>query len=854
VEQNLPDSLNVLLQHGSAGEELCRQAMRRGGVTQWRQEKYPQLRAGTWQIGAAAEFFGAGGQESWTAVALESRGDLMGMILFPHPARRRMSASELRVLLTQALQLAKTLDNYVLVEDALHRSRESEMMTQVGQAISSHLDPDEVLKAIHLELGKLFDTGTFYVAFLDGDMLHYEFETVEGIVQPKRAVRLSSSLAAHILESGEPLLIRSAVAERKKQLHITSPGRGAKSFLGVPVKMSGRTAGVLCALNFEREFVYSQRDLEVLQTAAGQLSVAMENALLFSEANRRAQYLSFLNTIAGVAISTQETGQMLGEIVRRIEENFGFDHVSVGLLDYARKDIEIRAEAGGGATLQGHRIPIGVGIMGRVARSNETAVVQHTGEPNLLGVLNGARSVLCMPLHYGGTLLGLLNVESLREDAFTAQDVLLFNTLADLLSTALNNSLAFQELQQQAITDGLTGLKTRRYFLENLHAECRRAKRSGRPFAVLLLDLDKFKQVNDTQGHLQGDLVLARVGWILEMKCRQSNVVARYGGDEFVVLMPESEMEPAETLADRLRLCFLSDPMLQEHGVTGSFGVAVFPQHGETAEEILRTADDGMYQSKHNGGNCVSVSRAGHGSDPVRERGQYLTSYLESFCTESILDEESAQEFVATVQRALEALPEPGRGQLALDLLCRMVRVAERRENDRGSHGEDVAAYAEVIGRRLDLAAGELQALHTAGLLHDIGKLFIPASILNSTGMLGTAEYQLVMTHSRIGARLAGLLSQGAEIQDWILHHHERMDGSGYPDQLAGENISLGARILGICDAYVIMTSEHPFSAALSPAEALHELEISPQLYDPALVAIFASHVRGEGTPHAILT
>src|ERR1700747_2645094 len=177
---------------------------------------------------------------------------------------------------------------------------------------------------------------------------------------------------------------------------------------------------------------------------------------------------------------------------------------------------------------------------------------------------------------------GVLNGESLQEDAFTPQDALVMNTLADLLATALHNAFVFKQLQQQSITDGLTGIKTRRFFFETLSSELKRASRSGRPISVVLMDLDKFKEVNDTKGHLEGDLVLARVGRLLEQKCRQSNVVARYGGDEVVILMPETGVEQAQVLAERLRLWVSSDATLNEYHITGSFGVASFPLHGYT--------------------------------------------------------------------------------------------------------------------------------------------------------------------------------------------------------------------------------------------------------------------------------
>jgi diguanylate cyclase (GGDEF)-like protein len=201
-------------------------------------------------------------------------------------------------------------------------------------------------------------------------------------------------------------------------------------------------------------------------------------------------------------------------------------------------------------------------------------LAQSTGGSRLLGLLPDARSVVSIPISYGDTLLGVLNVESRKDNAFAAQEILILRTLADLLATALHNAFVFQKMQQQSITDGLTGIKTRRFFNESLQSEWKRASRSGRPFSVVLIDLDKFKNVNDTMGHLEGDLVLARIGRILEQKSRQSNVVARYGGDEFVILMPETGVEQAQILSERLRLWIATDTVLNERQITGSFGVA----------------------------------------------------------------------------------------------------------------------------------------------------------------------------------------------------------------------------------------------------------------------------------------
>jgi diguanylate cyclase (GGDEF)-like protein len=176
------------------------------------------------------------------------------------------------------------------------------------------------------------------------------------------------------------------------------------------------------------------------------------------------------------------------------------------------------------------------------------------------------------------------------------------------LAVAPRKACAEEHSVEEAITDGLTGLKTRRYFREALQGEWRRSARSSRPFSVIMMDLDGFKQVNDQGGHLEGDRVLAAVAALLDARLRQPSVVARYGGDEFAILAPETGAQQAEILAERLRAAVEADHFLHAHEVTASIGTATFPDHGRTPEDILKVADRCMDLAKHSGGNCVKVT------------------------------------------------------------------------------------------------------------------------------------------------------------------------------------------------------------------------------------------------------
>ena len=563
---------------------------------------------------------------------------------------------------------------------------------------------------------------------------------------------------------------------------------------------------------------------------------------------RRAHYLEFLNNVSNAAISNQDEQQMLAEITAEIERVFDFDHIGIGVLDYTTNEIEIKAATGASQEALNKRIPITYGIIGKVMRTKRLVQQSSITDREHQTMLSDARSVVCLPISYGDTVLGVLNVESRREKAFPHQEILILRTLADLLATALHNMFVFQKMKQQAITDGLTGIKTRRFFLEALQSEWKRASRNGRPFSIVLIDLDNFKTVNDTMGHLEGDLVLARVGRVLEQKCRQTNIVARYGGDEFVALMPETGVEQAQLLAERLRSSIASDPMLADKRITGSFGLATFPVHGTVAEEILRVADSGMYASKRSGGNCVSMAEQSSEPEDKAVRKELLTAYVQGFVQREHTGPESVEELISTLKKLSNgANVEPLRA--AIDALSRAV---ETREVHSAGHGTYVSRYSTIMGRELGLSEEELAELAYAGRVHDVGKIIVPEKILCKPGRLTAEEYYLVKLHSGIGARIIDTLPDSNSIVDIVRHHHERYDGTGYPLGLRGEQIPLGSRILSIADAFVNITAERPFAPARTVSQAFDELGASSgtQL-DGALVEIFVNAFQQERAAEA---
>ncbi len=848
VQKGFSQDFLEKLQRTRAGDYIAELAYRRGGVVTFRnlremEEPLPVLSGGKFE--ACKQALLAEGISDLMAVSLQTREHNFGVLLFPHAERRMFGNSNLRLLIGLALQIALTLENYVVMHAAQRRTKEYELLTEIGQAISSHLNQDEVLRTVQEELGQIFDTSSFYIAFQEEDEIHFELEVEDGVIHPKRSRKLGNGLTEHIIRTGEPLLIESNLEQMRGKLGLDFvPPKPARSFCAVPIFLGGRAAGVMAALSTQRESQFQPRDLEVMQTAAGQVGVAIENARLFTGEQRRARHLAFLNSISKMAISSEDAEQMMADIVREIQKNFRYDHIGIGIMDYSTKDIEIKAEAGTTSQTLGRRIAVGSGVLGKVARSGVSALVQNAGQGQLAGVIPESRAVLCLPISYGETLLGVLNIESRDENAFAPQDVLILNTLADLLATALHNSFVFQKLQQQSITDGLTGIKTRRFFWEALSSEWKRASRSGRPFSVVLVDLDKFKEVNDSLGHLEGDLVLARVGRLLEQKCRQSNVVARYGGDEFIILMPETGIEQAQVLAERLRLWVATDAMLEEHHITGSFGVASFPVHGFSMEDLIRVADAGMYVAKHAGGNQVSTSDAfGEGTAVQR---QLVSGYIEGFLQREHNGPEHVEELIHTLRKlcAGQDQADPNTMKEAVEALS---RAAELREQNASGHGEQCGHYAAIVARGLNLPPQEVEDAAFAGRVHDLGKLFIPNSILNKPGSLTDDEFAIMKTHTQVGAEVLRAIPEVERIALAIETHHESFDGTGYPLGLKGEDIPLHGRILALADAYVNMTSDRSFAPPKTDEQALAELaKLSGTRFDGMLVRLFARLLKME--------
>ena len=797
------------------------------------------------------------GLRTVVCISLQAKERVFGVLLLGTPDNRRFTPAELRLLLALGHQIGMAVENSYLIQQTSRRSEELHMLNEIGRALSSTLEPDALFERIYSEIRRLLDVPSFFIAFVDQKKqeVKFELEVVEGQRRAKYTRPMANHLAEYVIRTRQPLLIREKFSEESTRLGF-EPVQSVGSICAVPLILYDRAIGVL-AVHSPNERAFDEGHVELLRVLASEAGIAIENARLFSEEQKRSKQLTLINNVSNHAITTLNAEEMLGKIAAEIESGLAYDHIGIAILEYSAKELVIQAEAGPRRNALGRRILLGEGLVGQVARTGQMAVVRDVGAGTPRTVLPNSVSAIALPVSYAEQLLGVLYVESAEPCEFPEQDVLLLRTLADLFAGALHNALTFQKAQEQAITDGLTGVKTHRYLMETLSQEWKRSTRANRPFALVLMDLDRFKFVNDFYGHLEGDVVLQRVGHILEQNCRRSDVVARYGGDEFVILMPETTVEQARQLASKLRGWVASDPLLRDKNITASFGIAGFPVHGSTPQELIQVADSSMYLSKHQGGNSVSSAEEGDSSDRKKWKKDVLEAYLgvtlkRLFST----GPEAFEEIYRRLEQFTRSLTEQGGDTqhglppAVVETVTSLALAIDAKDHYTQGHSQKVSAYAVMIAQALGMATTEVEEIRLAGLLHDIGKVGIPEVILNKSGPLNATEWETMKTHTRLGAKILEPLHTMNAIRDMVCHHHEFYDGTGYPDRLEGDKIPYGARVIAIADAYDTITSERTYKKARTPEDAFVELErCAANQFDPEMVRIFIETMRRSPRP-----
>ena len=378
---------------------------------------------------------------------------------------------------------------------------------------------------------------------------------------------------------------------------------------------------------------------------------------------------------------------------------------------------------------------------------------------------------------------------------------------------------AFLQVEARAIHDRLTGIPNRETLLAILGSEVERAVRHYKPLSLAFIDIVRFKPVNDTYGHNSGDAVLRQVANLIADGVRVSDTFGRYGGEEFMLILPETVPEDAVRLAEELRTLVQQETLRIAGDQTLKLTISVGVAGGRGAElqldMLVDRADAAMYAAKSLGRNRTYLFRELDESAPVRRA--------------PISAEHRAQ---ATAI-----------GQWASDTATQaLASVLAPQPHHRGRPSDMIASLATGIGLEMGLPHEEIERIRIAALLHDLGKIAIPEAILDKPTTLSDEEWQTIGEHPRIGQVILEQASNLREAIPVVLHHHERFNGGGYPHGLKGSEIPLGARIVSVADAYHAMVHDRPYSAAVSHEDALEELRRNAGTqFDPEVVEVFCT-------------
>ncbi len=405
--------------------------------------------------------------------------------------------------------------------------------------------------------------------------------------------------------------------------------------------------------------------------------------------------------------------------------------------------------------------------------------------------------VLYIPLRGGSPREGVLELYS-GENPWTPSHWELMAPVAAQFGGALQRARHYEEMRQRADLDFVTGLFNHRFMQVYLQRLVTADGARKHAFALLLMDVDDFKTINDTYGHSMGDRVLQAVADQLKLMTDRVGTVGRFGGDEFIVVLPNHSRQEAcafaQAFQDWLANYALMTPGGQSIAIVVSCGLALFPEEGERRQELLAVADARLYQRKRPDPHCGGHRRNRH------ER------------------------------------PAPG----TFGFLEGLVTSVDNKDHYTRAHCESTAEYAVMLAQEIGLSPSAQRTLRLAALLHDVGKICIPDDILRKPRQLTPEEFAVIKHHACMAEHLIVDVPGAEEVREMVRHHHEHFDGSGYPDGLQGEQIPHLARILAVGDAFSAMTLDRPHRKGLPREEAHAELQrVAGTQLDPDLVQAF---------------
>jgi diguanylate cyclase (GGDEF)-like protein/putative nucleotidyltransferase with HDIG domain len=559
---------------------------------------------------------------------------------------------------------------------------------------------------------------------------------------------------------------------------------------------------------------YSLEDFHLLEDVTSRVAVSIEKEYLREQLREREEELSIINRSSAIITSSLDIQEIYGSFIEELKKVIDVSWASIVLAEESGLCCVALSSKEESAYQVGEELPMEGTGTGWVVTHKKALIepdlsqeMRFTTGENFLQ--HGLRTMVYLPLIAKGEAIGSFIVASRQPNAYSPRHIKLLEQLASQIAMPLENTRLYAKAEERARNDELTGLLNRRSLDEMIDNEISRHSRYGGVFSLAILDLDSFKSFNDNYGHLAGDRLLRQVGGIIKDAIRGTDHAFRYGGDEFAILLPQTNIDAAIQVAERAREKIAKKVDSGKIQITASIGLASWPADGVSHTDIIAAADATLYQAKRSGGN----------------QSHYTSGNLLPL---DVI--ESSNDTGDSVDSKI------------LGIVNALAVTVDAKSQYTHHHSKKVTEYALALGKVLNLKPLEMDKLETCALLHDIGKIGISEEILNKPGKLTAEEWKVIKVHPQLGAAIIGRFPHLAPCIAGVLHHHERYDGSGYPRGLKGDSIPLEARILAVADAFAAMTSERSYSPTLSYEDALAELKREAgKQFDPHLVEKFLS-------------
>jgi diguanylate cyclase (GGDEF)-like protein len=761
--------------------------------------------------------FAEAGIRGLLAVPLVVDDHCLGLFAAYRRRGHRFVDHDVRIGRELAAQAALTIHNARLLGETRRQATEQAALFRVGQAAISSLDLETVLQEIARTTLGLIDTDCCAIDLWHRDTDRAELVAEEAVpdwAAPARLGRLmplaDRSAERLALEEMTPVQIGEADARAGQGELDEMTACGIKRWLIVPLVVGDTCLGTIRFAS-RRGQLLDEAAVRLAQEIAAQTALAIQNARHLESARRYAEEQSTLLRLSQVVMSNHDLMAVLTEIARAALALEGVDGCRIAVWRPDQDAVELAADetVDDWSTFyrQGEHLPLADWPSYREAMAHRRIRPFHTNDPdvhareraNLLA--DGIYSGMVIPIVIGDEGQGFLALHARQRRRFGDAARRFASELAAQAAAAIDRARLIEALQRRAETDGLTGLLNHRAAQEALDRELSLARTAKTPLAVVLLDLDDFKLFNDTHGHQLGDRVLMAAATALRSCARPGDLAARYGGDEFLLILPGATAGTAVTVAKRL-LNHISTTTVAVDGmelpIRCSVGAASYPADGRTRQELIAWADAAMYAAKDLGGGTIG---------------------------------------------------EPGQGTRTLEptafgALSGLVRAVDRKDRYTKDHSDLVRDYAVACGRALGLSPEKLEALDIAGQLHDVGKIAVPDLILRKPGHLDPEEEATMRQHVVFGELMIKGVPYQADVVAAVAHHHERWDGGGYPYGKSGPEIPLLGRILALADAFEAMTHDRPYRKGRSRQQAVAELRAGAGTqFDPDLVEPFISAV-----------